>query len=106
MSVYFDMKRHLSLTTITAVTIAVAACKKDHQTPPPPLVHTTVQYQLYTEQDFSTDTHPITFRLFMRTTAGNVLFDSALAPMLIKDVPNKAHMLVFRKEVPAGNETS
>jgi hypothetical protein len=81
------------------VVVAFAACRKDHPTPPNP--PRTIQYQLYTDQDFSTDLHTITFRLTIHGR-NNVLFDSALAPMLIKDVPNKAHQLVFQKLVPPG----
>ncbi|WP_431211572.1 hypothetical protein ACQ86N_38010 [Puia sp. P3] len=80
------------------VALPFAACKKDHYNPPPPR---TIQYQLYTDQDFSTDQHTITFRLTIHGR-NNVVFDSALAPMLIRDVPNKAHQLVFQKLVPPG----
>jgi hypothetical protein len=86
---------------ITAV-IAFCACKKDHPAQPV----RTIQYQLYTDQDFSDDQHTITFRLLMRTAGNKVLFDSALAPMLVSAVPDKAHQLVFRKVVPPGYENA
>lgn len=93
------MKKHLGLTMIAVASIAATACKKDH-TPPP--VHSIIQYQLYTEKDFSANTDSITFRLQIKTSGNNqVIFDSALTGMQIKEIPDKAHMLVFHKEVPA-----
>jgi hypothetical protein len=89
---------------VMAAVVTTPACKKDHQTPKPPVPTRTIEYRLYTEEDFSDDTHTITFTLFMRTAGNKVLFDSAIAPMLVKEVPNKAHQLVFRKTVPAGHE--
>jgi len=83
------------------VVVAFEACKKDHPTPPTPT--RTIQYQLYTDQDFSSDLHTITFRLTIHGK-NSIIFDSALAPMLIKDVPDKAHQLVFKKLVPAGHD--
>jgi hypothetical protein len=81
--------------------VAFAACKKDHAAPPPP--PRTIQYNLYTGQDFSSDLHTITFRLTIHGK-NSLIFDSALAPMLIKDIPDKAHELVFKKLVPPGHE--
>jgi len=87
-----------------AVLIAVAfeACKKDH--PAPPAAPRTIQYQLYTDQNFSSDLHTITFRLTIHGK-NSLIFDSALSPMLIKDIPDKAHQLVFKKPVPPGHDS-
>jgi len=89
---------------IIAAIATVPACRKDHQTPPPPPSTRTIEYRLYTEQDFSNVSDSIIFNLYMRSSDGHKLLDSALAPMLVKEIPNKAHQLVFRKEVPAGHE--
>ena len=79
--------------------LTFTACKKDH--PTPHFSPRTIHYQLHTDQDFSDDEHTITFRLHMHA-GNNVVFDSALAPMLIKEIPDKAHQLIFDKLVPAG----
>ena len=84
------------------VAVAFLACKKDHPDPTPP--SRTIQYQLYTNQNFSSDLHTITFRLQMHGKT-SFFFDSALAPMLIKDIPDKDHQLVFKKLVPPGHDS-
>ena len=38
----------------------------------------------------------------MHSNKGKILLDSALAPMLVEDIPDKAHQLVFKKVVPPG----
>jgi len=64
-----------------------------------------VQFDLYTDKDYSNDTHNITFTLFMNKTTGETLWDSVLAPMEIKDIPDPAHKLIIERAVP-GNDTS
>ncbi|MBS1604232.1 MAG: hypothetical protein JST42_16315 [Bacteroidetes bacterium] len=83
------------------VAVAFEACKKDRPEPAP--VPRTIQYRLYTDQNFSGDVHTITFRLTIHGK-NSTIFDSALAPMLIKDIPDKAHQLEFKKLVPPGHD--
>lgn len=71
------------------------SCKKD--TVPP--VTRTIQYILYTDKDFSSDDALVTFTLYMKNRT-NIIFDSSLAPMKLKDIPNAANKIVFEKTVP------
>ena len=63
-----------------------------------------IKYVLYTNTDFSGNSDTIKFSLVMRTQ-NKELFDSALAPMLIKDIPHADHKIVIEKNVP-GNDSS
>lgn len=98
-----------SLTFVAGMTlIALGSCKKDHCGPEPPLpASRTIEYHLYTKENFSDDKHEITFRVYMRSNHGysTVLFDSAIQTMLVSQIPDQAHQLVFRKTVPARFET-
>ena len=64
-----------------------------------------VQFALYTDKDFSNDNHNITFTLSIQKPPGQTLWDSVLAPMKIKEIPNFEQKLVVEKLVP-GNDTS
>jgi hypothetical protein len=64
-----------------------------------------VQFVLYTDKDFSTDNHTITFKVSIKKSTNQILWDSTLAPMKIKDIPNAAHKLIIEKAIP-GNDPS
>ena len=64
-----------------------------------------VQFVLYTDKDFSSDNHTIIFKLTIQKPPNQILWDSTLAPMKIKDIPNVAHKLIIVKAVP-GNDPS
>jgi hypothetical protein len=75
------------------------SCKKSNQAPPDTRK---VKFQLYTTDNFSTSTERIDFSVFI--SAGNTtLWDSALAPMNIKDIPGPGNKLVIEKQVPGNN---
>lgn len=59
---------------------------------------------LYTNNDFSGNNDIIVFSLFMRNHAG-ILFDSALAPMKIMEIPHAKNKIIIEKRVP-DNDTS
>lgn len=83
----------------TIVVVAILSCKKyDSSSTPYPASERKFRFQLYTNQDFSDETSIINFSIFIRT-ANRTLFDSALAPMQIKDLPDAAHKLVIEKTV-------
>ena len=63
-----------------------------------------IQYELFTNSDFSGNETYITFSLFMRTQT-KILLDSQLAPMKIKEIPNAANKIIITKTVP-DNESS
>lgn len=83
------------------LTFAAGACKKDNvptQIAPQPVRK--VLYELYTDQDFSTDLHNITFTLHMINPVTMGFYDSSLATMKIKDIPDFAHRISIEKLVP------
>ncbi|HEV8285139.1 MAG TPA: hypothetical protein VGQ09_12565 [Chitinophagaceae bacterium] len=85
------------LAALAIVTI-MASCKKDY----PSSSGRKFRFQLYTNQDFSDNTSLINFSVFIRT-ANRTIFDSTLAPMQIKDIPDAANKLIFEKTV-TGND--
>jgi hypothetical protein len=99
------MKRLLAnLLLFFVVILATTACKKDAN-PPAPAITRNVQYTLYTAKDFSGVNDTITFELIMKK-GSTVIFDSALAPMKVSQIPDKAHAISVLRAVPAGNENA
>src|SRR5258706_3095865 len=101
--------KFLSIVCILSVSAILigTSCKKqttDH-IPNTPGVLREVQFRLYTDKDFSTDNGIITFTLSIQNSTNQVLWDSVLTPMKIKDIPNLEHKLVAEKTVPY-NDTS
>jgi hypothetical protein len=101
------MKKFLIRISAALIVVFIAAsCKKDYS--PGGVIHPVnerkIRFQLYTNKDFSGNSSVINFSLFIRD-ANKILLDSALAPMLIKDIPDGAHKLVIEKTV-AGNDNS
>jgi hypothetical protein len=70
-----------------------------------------VQFVLYTDKDFSGDNNNITFKLSIQKITNNVsggsatepptqvLWDSVLTPMKIKDIPHLAQKLIIEKTI-------
>ena len=63
-----------------------------------PAAQRTIRFQLYTNQDFSDNSSVINFSIFIRD-ANRTLFDSSLASMRIKDIPDALNKLVIEKTV-------
>jgi hypothetical protein len=101
--------KFLSIVCILCIsTILIgASCKKQttDQVPNNQGVLRKVQFLLYTDKDFSTDDGIITFTLSIQNSTNQILWDSVLTPMKIKDIPNLEHKLVAEKIVP-DNDTS
>jgi len=64
-----------------------------------------VQFRLYTDHDLSGDNHTIIFRLSIQNSKNQTLWDSLLAPMTIKNIPDSTHTIIVEKSVP-GNDPS
>jgi hypothetical protein len=64
-----------------------------------------IQFSLYTDKNFSDNNGTITFTLSIRKLTNQILWDSILAPMKIKDIPDLSNKLVIEKAVP-GNDNS
>src|SRR5690242_1352599 len=90
-------------TSVLALFIMLESCKKNHPAGDniDPGIERTIRFQLYTNEDFSGETSVIRFSVFIRN-AHTTLFDSSLAVMQIKDIPDAAHKLVIEKTV-SGN---
>jgi len=84
-----------------------ASCKKPaaQLLPFSPLTPRKVQFSLYTNKDFSHDNQRVVFRLSIQKANNQLLWDSVLAPMLVRDIPDAEHKLVVEKLVP-GNDYS
>jgi hypothetical protein len=65
-----------------------------------PVVHRTVSFSLYTDKDLSHDEANISFRLFIQNSSNTMLWDSALAPMKLRDIPGAANRILVEKSVP------
>ena len=99
-------KSVLSILIVSIIMIGTS-CKKytSGDIPINPKVPRLVQFDLYTDKDFSHDNNIITFKISIQKATNEVLWDSVLAPMQIKDIPQLAQKLVVEKYVP-GNDPS
>jgi hypothetical protein len=86
---------------ITAILFTGISCKKD-TLPVSSNPERSIKFLLHTEQDFSNDNDSIIFSVFIRSHT-EVLFDSMLYSMKIKDIPSSANQLVFEKKVVGNN---
>ena len=100
------------LATISALCIVATligtSCKKqiiDNKIFDKRIVTRKVEFQLYTTSDFSNENDSIFFKVSIIKPRNQILFDSMLAPMKIKDIPNRTHKLIIDKAVP-GNDPS
>ena len=80
------------------VTDSAAGLEKVDQT-----VHRRIQFCLFTDKDFSKDKDTIRFTMFIQNSKNKTLWDSALAPMQVKNIPDSAHRIIIRKRVPGNN---
>jgi hypothetical protein len=95
------------LICIVALLIVIGeSCKKTYPSTDGenPANQRKIRFQLYTDKDLSNETAVIEFSLFIRDKR-TTLFDSSLASMQIKDIPDAAHKLVFEKTL-SGNDNS
>ena len=100
------MKHHFAnlILVLSIVTTFAASCRREYPIPNPSLPSTrSIKYILYTTEDFSDDQHMINFSLRI-SAKGRYIFDSALAPMRISEIPDKIHAIVVDKIVPPGFE--
>lgn len=83
------------------------SCKKyrSDYIPINPIVPRLVQFILFSNNELSNDNGAITFTLAIKKPNGDVLWDSVLAPMKIKDIPGLDEPLFVEKYVP-GNDPS
>jgi hypothetical protein len=88
------------LRLILAITAAIMISSCQKETQPVKLVSRTINFNLYTEKDFSNQNGNISFNIVVRD--GSVkLLDSTVANMKIKDIPTLANKLVYPKKLTA-----
>ena len=92
--------RYFSL--LSVLLLVVLSCKKDQ--PPKTNPERKVRYELFTNEDFSDDAKNIQFSVIMRN-GQHILFDSSLAAMKIKEIPDSNHRIIIEKLVP-DNDTA
>ncbi|HEV8505323.1 MAG TPA: hypothetical protein VGQ53_07990 [Chitinophagaceae bacterium] len=90
----------LFISVVALLAIIPESCKKTYPSNDgtDPGIDRKISFQLYTDKDFSSETSTIKFSLFIRD-AHTTLFDSSLAPMQLKDIPDAAHKIVIEKVI-------
>lgn len=81
--------------------IFLMSCKKDSvvsDNNTGTTVERKVRFELFTKEDFSGEKGNIQFTLHISSDRV-ILFDSALAPMRIEEIPDSAHRIIFEKTV-------
>lgn len=66
--------------------LVICSCRKG-QYPKPSPVKRQIQFELFTSRDFSKENDSIRFSLFIDRLSNQPIWDSALAPMVLKDIP-------------------
>ena len=88
----------INVKTFLILLFIAASCKKD-QADARTNLSRKVRYDLYTNEDFSDDQKNIFFSVFIRN-GQKTIFDSPLATMKIKDIPDSNHRIIIEKFVP------
>jgi hypothetical protein len=90
----------IAICSALLVVLTGISCKKDYSSHDTSNSFTsrTIRFQLYTNQDFSANTSVINFSIFIKN-GNKTLFDSSLASMQIKDIPDNTHKIVIEKTV-------
>ena len=85
---------------LASSTLTGTSCKKQTTDPKEDTtVLRKIQFSHYTNSDLSEDNNNISFTVLVEDLQNHVLWDSALAPMKIKDIPDLAHKLFIEKTV-------
>lgn len=95
------MKKNITLfsTTIFCIVLATSCTKQPSSSSGnDPSAGRTIRFHLYTNRDFSNDHGIIHFSVIIRNGSA-LLFDSTLAVMQIKDIPDSAHKIIIDKKI-------
>ena len=92
-----NTKSVLSILIVSVIMIGTS-CKKytSDYIPIDPSVPRLVQFVLFSNNESSNDNGTVTFTLAIKKTNGDVLWDSVLAPIKIKDIPGLDHPLFVK----------
>ncbi|WPU96149.1 hypothetical protein SNE25_11520 [Mucilaginibacter sabulilitoris] len=88
----------IKMALVSVIILLQLSCSKEKSVNNP-LSNRVIRFELYAKKDNSDNNHNITFSLFIKSHK-KVLFDSTLAVMKIKDIPDSTQKLVFEKKVP------
>src|SRR6186713_2427127 len=102
------MKKNIALSVLFVWLVMIgASCKKytSEYIPIDPTVTRLVQFMLFTNSELSNDNSTVTFTLAIKKPNGDVLWDSVMAPIKLKDIPSLNHPVFVEKNVP-GNDPS
>ena len=86
------------LTTLFIILLTTLSCNKEKPKPGTEKVERTIQYVLYTNEDFSDDEHNITFSVFARDDE-RTLLDSAITTMKVKEIPSIDNKIIIEKKL-------
>lgn len=95
------MKKYALVSCLAGLLLLTGSCTKndDNQYCMPDTPVRKVRYELFTDQDFSGLQELITFHVNMQL-GDRAIFDSALAPMRVEDIPDSSHRIIIEKQVP------
>ena len=102
------MKKNIALPILIVPIIMIGtSCKKypSDYIPNNPTAPRLVQFVLFTNSELSNDNSTVTFTLAIKKPNGDVLWDSVMAPIKLKDIPSLNHPVFVEKNVP-GNDPS
>ena len=99
------MKQLNTILICICTILTLASCKKSVILTPADQSRK-IRYVLYTDQDFSTDNNNIVFTLFIKKTNGQVLWDTVLTAMKVKDIPNSTHKFIIEHAVPGKDNST
>lgn len=86
--------------------LSMASCKKQAtNTPENQTKLRKMKFVLYTDKNLSADNSSIVFKPFIENATDQILWDTVLPPMRVKDIPDVMHKLIIERAVP-GNDNS
>jgi len=92
-----NTKKNTVPALLFVVTILVTgSCKKGYEPQLPPVTRQ-IQFELFTSHDFSKENDSISFTVFIAHQGNQPVWDSALAPMTLKDIPHLPQKWVVQK---------
>src|ERR1700744_3136755 len=98
----------LTALLVFAAICLTTSCKKENPVnakQPVTASSRTLKFILYTNKDFSGNDQNITFSLHISNAQKTIAFDSTVFSAKVKDIPDKAHQLVFEKKIPDDGTT-
>lgn len=97
----FSTNRYfLSVFLFASMTLALASCKKYT---PKTVNNRTVQFELFTDQEFKGLRNEISFTLFIEHQGSAPIWDTVLPPMTLEDIPFLPKKLVILKTISGDN---